>query len=207
MKKRMSHIERILQSKISKWNNLNLLYEFEMDFVVEHINKVIDEYTQAHQLSEGDYLPSSLVIGAYEQQDLIIVLKEQLINKPEFWHIGIDSHFYNADTDQIHTIPFSVDLPSMSFAELMGGCDIKVSVVDGIKTIKGSWKGLQNEMISNWERQGVPDGYELIRSQVKVIAQAHYVNHDCFDRFEKLAAYREQGVLIKFLKQLESKGL
>jgi hypothetical protein len=205
MKKRISHLQRIQQSKLAKWKNLDLLYEFEMDFVVEHINKTIDSYIAENKLQEGDYLPRSVVIEAYQQQDLIIVLKEQLIKKPEFWHIGIDSHFYNPELDKVHTIPFSIDIPAMNYHQLMEGCDIKVAIVDGLKTIKGEWKGLQKEMIANWVRQGIPEGYELIQSQVKIVAQAHYMNQDCFDRFEKLAAYREKGLLIKFLEQLESK--
>ena len=206
MKKRISHLQRIQQSKLAKWKNLDLLYEFEMDFVVEHINKTIDSYIAENNLQEGDYLPSSMVIEAYQQQDLMIVLKEKLIKKPEFWHIGIDSHFYNAELDKVYTIPFSIDIPSMNYHQLMEGCDIKVAIVDELKTIKGEWKGLQKEMIANWERQGIPEGYDLIQSQVKIVAQAHYVDQDCFDRFEKLAAYREKGLLIKFLEQLESKA-
>lgn len=204
MKKRISQLQRIRQSKLSKWKNLDLLYEFEMDFVVEHINKIIDSYIESNNIQDGEYLPSSVVVEAYNQQDLIIVLKEQLINQPEAWHIGIDSHFYNAESDSVHTIPLSIDIPSMSYHQLMEGCEIKVAVVDGIKTIKGEWKGLQKEMIANWERQGIPYGYELIQSQVKIIAQAHYKNIECFERFEKLAGYRKDGLLIRFLEKSHS---
>lgn len=121
------------QIKLSKeaqfranWKANDVLYEFQMDFVVEHVNKAINDYAEENNLPDDAYVPAHVTIGAYEEQDLIIALKQQLIKTPESWEIGIDSHFYNLETDEILTVPFALTLPPMTHAELMNGCSAKV---------------------------------------------------------------------------------
>ena len=188
----------------ARWKQINVLYQFEMEFVVEHVNNKLDDFAKANGLGPNDYLPSHAVIEVYEEQDMIIALKQQLIKEPESWEIGIDSHFYNAETDEIKTIPFFLNLPSMSHEELMAGCDKKVHFIDGIKTVKDKWEGLQNEMIKNWEKEGVPEGFELTMSQVKMIAQAKFRDIEKYDRFCSYLNFRDDGKLIDVLKAEDS---
>lgn len=182
------------------WQALDVLYEFEMDFVVEKVNKIINAYAEENNLADDDYTPAEIIVEAYEQQDLIIVLKKQMIKTPESWEVGIDSHFYNQDTEEVHTIPFALDLPSMSHEELMAGCKAKVMLVDGIKTVKGEWQGLQAEMLNHWEKQGVPDGFDLIQSQVRIKALAHFKDMDFYNRHLRYFKLRDEGCLIDALK-------
>lgn len=198
------------QIKLSKeaqfranWKACDVLYEFQMDFVVEHVNKAINEYAEENNLPEDAYVPAHVTIGAYEEQDLIIALKQQLIKTPESWEIGIDSHFYNLETDEMLTIPFFLNLPSMTHAELMSGCSAKVHLVDGIKTVVGEWEGLQKEMIKNWEKQSIPDGFELAQSQVRMIAQAHFRDFLSYCQFQTYLSLRDAGKLIKSLDREE----
>ena len=187
----------------SNWRDLDVLYEFQMDFIVEHVNGVINKYAEENNLPDDAYVPAHVTVGAYGEQDLIIALKQQLIKTPESWEIGIDSHFYNLETDEMRTIPFSLNLPSMTHAELMGGCDAKVHFVDGIKTVGGEWSGLQKEMINHWEKQGIPDGFELVQSQVRMIAQAHFKDFIFYCQFQTYLSLRDAGKLIKALEKEE----
>ncbi|MCO8100900.1 hypothetical protein [Acinetobacter indicus] len=198
------------QIKLSKeaqiranWKALDVLYEFQMDFVVEHVNKVINEYAEENNLPEDAYVPAHVTIAAYEEQDLIIALKQQLIKTPESWEIGIDSHFYNLETDEMLTVPFALTLPPMTHAELMSGCSAKVHLVDGIKTVMGEWGGLQEEMIKNWEKHGIPKGFELVQSQVRMIAQAHFKDFLSYCQFQTYLSLRDAGKLIKSLEKEE----
>lgn len=201
---------KFAQIKLSKeaqlqaqWKACNVLYEFQMDFVVEHVNSVINKYAEENNLPEDAYVPAHVTVGAYEEQDLIIALKQQLIKTPESWEIGIDSHFYNLETDEMLTIPFALNLPAMTHAELMSGCSAKVHLVYGIKTVVGEWEGLQKEMIKNWEKQGIPDGFELVQSQVRMIAQAHFRDFLSYCQFQTYLSLRDAGKLIKSLEKEE----
>ncbi len=176
---------------ISKWHNVNKLYALNMKFCIEDTNNAINSYVEKNGLKDDDHVPASVVIPVYNYQDLIIAMKEQLILTPEMWEVGIDSHFYNLETDELLTIPFSLDLPSMTHAELMNGCDQKVYLVDEIKTRRQeTWKGLQPEMISNWESHGIPDGFELIKSQVSITAHTRFINLYSYMRFERIKKTR-----------------
>lgn len=93
-KKKVSFVDRIAQSKQSKqlveWKKVDVLYEFNMEFAIEKVNKIVGDYADAHGLSDDDYVPSHVTVGAYECQDLIIAMKKQMIKTPEFWEVGID---------------------------------------------------------------------------------------------------------------------
>lgn len=184
--------ERVIKAKLAQ------TYEFDMEFVIEEVNKKIDEWRTENNLPEDEYCPEWLVIDAYKQQDLIIALKMTQIQDPEYWEIGIDSHFLNAEKEDVYTIPFSIELPQMGHAELMNGCDVKVNRGAGIKT---RWKGLQNEMLDHWEHEGVPDGYELVKSQVYLKAHAKFKSVQMFKEYECLLELRNKGTLIKKLRE------
>ena len=147
-KKKVSFVDRIAQSKQSKqlveWKKVDVLYEFNMEFAIEKVNKIVGDYADAHGLSDDDYVPSHVTVGAYECQDLIIAMKKQMINTPEFWEVGIDSHFYNAELHNVITVPFSLNIPAMSHAELMGGKAVRVHLIDGdLKKVLGDWQGFR----------------------------------------------------------------
>lgn len=200
-KKRVSFADRTAQSmqtkRANEWKKLDVLYEFDMLFVVEDVNKIIHDFVDSNGLSDEDYVPAYVTVGAYEAQDLIIALKMTNIKAPEFWEIGIDSHFYSTELEDVLTIQFALDIPKMSHAELMAGCETKVNRGVGLKT---RWKGLQAEMIDNWEEHGIPKGYELIKSQIYINAQAHFNNYDAYKEHHFLLQLRDTDRLINHLK-------
>lgn len=184
--------ERALKAKIAQ------TYEFEMEFVIEDINKRLDAWRSENNVSENEYCPEWLVIDAYKQQSLIIALKMTQLKDPEYWNVGIDSHFFNAETEDVYTIPFSIELPQMSHADLMNGSDVKVNRGAGIKT---RWKGLQAEMISHWESDNIPAGYELVQSQVYIKAHAKFKDTRMFTEYEYMLGLRDKGMLIAKLRE------
>lgn len=200
-----SVVNRIQQSKADRqrneWEGLDLLYEFEMQFYVEDVNKALDEYVDKHNVSEGEYLPESVVVSAYEEQDMIIALKNSLLKVPEQWEIKIESYFYSLEKEKMHTIPFKAVLPAVPYPELLAGSKMKFSD----SGIKREWRGLQKEMIENWELKGIPEGYELIRSQIYMKCQAHFKNLDAYKAFSEFLQHRDNGTLIEFLQNKERK--
>lgn len=197
-------VTRAIYSKFQReqnvWKKVNVPYDMHMAFVVEHVNKLINEYVVEHELGEDEYTPDDVVVDVYEQQDLIIALKLSLICIPELWEVGIDSHFYNAETEDVLTIPFQLTIPPMSHFDLMQGCAVKVNRIGGLKT---RWKGLQKEMIENWESEGIPDGYELIQSQASIRVHARFKNLNCYQKFNRCLSLRDNGELIEFLQSSE----
>ena len=175
-----------------------LLYEFDMTFCIEDVNRKIDAYREANVLADDVYCPEWLVIETYEQQDLIIALKMSHVKNPEYWEIAIASHFINEAATDVKTIDFYVELPEMSHAELMNGCEVKVNRGSGIKT---RWKGLQDEMIKNWETETMPDNYSLVESQVFIKAQARFHDIKMYNEHNLLLKLRDHGNLIDTLKR------
>ena len=175
-----------------------LLYEFDMTFCIEDVNRKINAYREANVLADDVYCPEWLVIETYEQQDLIIALKMSHVKNPEYWEIAIASHFINEDATDVKTIDFYVELPEMSHAELMNGCEVKVNRGAGIKT---RWKGLQDEMIKNWETETMPDNYSLVESQVFIKAQARFHDIKMYNEHNLLLKLRDHGNLIDTLKR------
>lgn len=189
-----------LEQKISNklMSQLGNVYEFDMQFEIEQVNNRINAWRDENDLDDETYCPEWLVIDTYEQQDLIIALKMQQVKDPEYWHVGIDSHFYNLEKEDLKTIPFSIELPQMSHADLMIGCDVKVNRGSGIKT---RWKGLQTEMLDHWKEVGIEDGYDLIKSQVYIKANAKFKNLQMLKEHNFLLGLRDKGKLIESLKK------
>ena len=180
------------------------LYEFEMQFCIEEVNTAIDQYRDFNKLDDDAYCPEWLVIETYKQQDLIIAMKMSQIKAPEYWEVAISSHFINEDASDVKTINFYIELPEMSHAELMSGSELKVNRGAGIKT---RWKGLQAEMIANWENENIPNDYNLVKSQVHLKAQARFINVKMFNEHNHLLRLRDRNLLIETLKMLsESDG-
>lgn len=194
----LQNIERLRQQKIlEEWKEKDVLYEFDMSFIIEDVNKELTAYAEECDLKSDEYVPEFVVVRAYKEQDLIIALKMTNIGTPKYWEIGIDSHFYNKNTDDVLTIPFAIELPEMAHMDLMSGCKLPVMRKGGIKT---RWKGLQQEMIDNWEDHGIPKDFDLIQSQVYVKAQAHFYSFDSYKEHHLLIAKRDEGVLTEYLE-------
>ena len=79
----------------------------------------------------------------------------------------------------------------------MSGCEVKVNRGAGIKT---RWKGLQDEMIDHWKNEGCPDGYELVKSEAMLKAQAKFKNAQMLNEHEAMLKWRSEGTLIARLK-------
>ena len=179
-------------------------YEFDMTFCIEEVNHRLDIWRNENNITEDKYCPEWLVIDTYDQQDLIIALKLTALQDPDYWEVAISSHFLSEDKQDVYTIPFYIELPKMSHFQLMSGCEVKVNRGGGIKT---RWKGLQAEMLAHWEQEGCPDGYDLIKSEAYIKAQAKFVNVDALLEHEMLLGWRNEGKLISRLKVLELEAI
>ena len=192
--KRRSKLERL---RMADQSRANILYSFDMEFGIEEANKRID----ALNVPAGEYIPAYQVIDVYEQQDAIIALKLMLLNDPELWEVGIDSYFYNLADDKMLTIPFSASLPNMSYAQMLNGTAAKVEHHGDFKRIASEWRGLQKEMIANWEDHKIPDGYELIKSMCRVHCEAKFKDAQAHREFNECLRHRDNGTLISQLKK------
>ena len=177
-------------------SKLGLTYEFDMEYEIEAVNRAVDDWREQYDVAEDAYCPEWVAIDIYQQQDLIIALKMQQLQDPTYWQVGIDSYLYNSETDDIKAIPFSVELPEMSYTDLLNGGTVSVDRGNGIKT---RWKGLQNEMIANWETEN-NSGYEVIKSLVYIKAEAKFKNARMLSEFEYMIKMRDRGLLIQQLK-------
>ncbi|WP_151825592.1 hypothetical protein [Acinetobacter ursingii] len=193
------HLQYLSESERSKAELVNRLYEFEMQFEIEDINRKLDNYALQNGWNrENEYCPEWVVIDAYDQQDLIIALKMTQLKTPEYWEIGIDAHFYNEEKHDVYTIPFYIELPEMSHPNLMAGCDVRVNRGNGLKT---RWKGIQTELDDHWQAIGIPEGYVLVKSQAHFKAQAKFLNYQMYTEHNYFLHLRDQGTLIAGLKQ------
>ena len=177
-------------------SKLSLTYEFDMEYEIEAVNRAVADWHKQNGSNVDDYCPEWVAIDIYQQQDLIIALKMQQLQDPTYWQVGIDSYLYNSETDDIKTIPFSVELPEMSYMNLLVGGAVSIDRGNGIKT---RWKGLQNEMIANWETED-NSGYEVVKSLVYIKAEAKFKDARMLSEFEYMIKMRDRGLLIQQLK-------
>ena len=177
-------------------SKLGLTYEFDMEYEIEAVNRAVDDWREQYSVAEDVYCPEWVAIDIYQQQDLIIALKMQQLQDPTYWQIGIDSYFHNSETDDIKAIPFSIELPEMSYMDLLNGGAVSVDRGNGIKT---RWKGLQNEMIANWETEN-NSGYEVVKSLVYIKVEAKFKDARMLSEFEYMIKMRDRGLLIQQLK-------
>lgn len=192
------HVQSLIDQEKAKAERINKLYEFEMQFVVEEVNRKIDDFALSNGWGRDQYCPEWVVIEAYEQQNLIIALKMTQLKTPEYWEVGIDAHFFNEDKHDVYTIPFYIELPEMSHPDLMNGCEVKVNRGSGLKT---RWKGLQAELDDHWKATGIPEGYVLVKSQAHFKAHAKFLNYQMYTEHNYLLHLRDEGMLITGLKQ------
>ena len=152
---------------------------FEMVFDVDTVNQVIDDYRVEHNLADAEETPPHVVYSVYHG-DLIILLKEVLIPLEQEWFFGIDSHFYNYETDEVQTVPLQIQTPKMSWKEFRFGSTKHVERGHGLRT---RWRGIGEEIEEFLEKE-TPAGFKRIRSDVKVSIETGFSDYNCQREFE-----------------------
>lgn len=153
-------------------------YTLSMEFCVDEVNTVIDKYRAETGLQDAEQTPEHVAYSVYHG-DLIICLKNILIPLDQEWHLGVDSHYYNAETDDVMTVPVQFQMPKMSFNEFKFGSTLAVDRGHGLKT---RWKGINDELNAILLAD-VPLGYDRVRSDAKLTCVTGFTNYECLKEF------------------------
>ncbi|PKF35517.1 hypothetical protein [Acinetobacter proteolyticus] len=149
--------KKLQQLALSKAHQL---YTLSMTFMVDDVNESIDKWRSENNWTEKESTPKHVVYEVYHG-DLIICLRNELIPLVQEWFFGIDSHYYNLETDEALTVPYQFTTPLMSFEEFRFGSEIKVNRGHGLKT---RWKGINDEL-NQMLLAEVPEGFIRVKSQ------------------------------------------
>ena len=163
----------------------NKMHTLEMTFNIDEVNDSIDNWRASNGLVEKEHTPKHVVYEVYHG-DLIICLKNLLIPLEQEWFLGVDSHYFNHETEDVLTVPFQFQMPLMSFEEFRFGSElIKVDRGYGMKT---RWKGI-NEELNKLLEEEVPQGFERIRSDalLRVITKFNNVADYLYFKEAKMA--------------------
>lgn len=166
----------------------NQLHTLEMTFCVDEVNNHVDTWRNEHGVEDRELTPKSVVYDVYHG-DLIICLKNLLIPLEQEWFLGIDSHFYNAETEEVLTLPAQFTTPVMSFEEFRFGSEIKINRGNGLKT---RWKGVNQELNDILEADA-PEGFERIRSDALFRVTTKFNNLVDYQYFKQAKALRKLG--------------
>ena len=161
------------------------MHTLEMTFNIDEVNDSIDNWRASNGLVEKEHTPKHVVYEVYHG-DLIICLKNLLIPLEQEWFLGVDSHYFNHETEDVLTVPFQFQMPLMSFEEFRFGSElIKVDRGHGMKT---RWKGI-NEELNKLLEEEVPLGFERIRSDalLRVITKFNNVADYLYFKEAKMA--------------------
>ena len=161
------------------------MHTLEMTFNIDEVNDSIDNWRASNGLVEKEHTPKHVVYEVYHG-DLIICLKNLLIPLEQEWFLGVDSHYFNHETEDVLTVPFQFQMPLMSFEEFRFGSElIKVDRGHGMKT---RWKGI-NEELNKLLEEEVPQGFERIRSDalLRVITKFNNVTDYLYFKEAKMA--------------------
>lgn len=161
------------------------MHTLEMTFNIDEVNDSIDKWRASNGLVEKEHTPKHVVYEVYHG-DLIICLKNLLIPLEQEWFLGVDSHYFNYETEEVLTVPFQFQMPLMSFEEFRFGSElIKVDRGHGMKT---RWKGI-NEELNKLLEEEVPQGFERIRSDalLRVITKFNNVTDYLYFKEAKMA--------------------
>ena len=161
------------------------MHTLEMTFNIDEVNDSIDNWRASNGLVEKEHTPKHVVYEVYHG-DLIICLKNLLIPLEQEWFLGVDSHYFNYETEDVLTVPFQFQMPLMSFEEFRFGSElIKVDRGHGMKT---RWKGI-NEELNKLLEEEVPHGFERIRSDalLRVITKFNNVTDYLYFKEAKMA--------------------
>ncbi len=165
-------------------------YELSMTFCVDEVNTVIDEYREKSGLKDAELTPEHIAYSVY-QGDLIICLKNILIPLEQEWMLGVDSHYYNAQTDEVMTVPVQFQMPKMNFNDFKFGSSLAVDRGHGLKT---RWKGI-NEELNAILLADVPLGFERVRSDAKLTCITGFSDYKCLQEFNFVKkVMREKGL-------------
>lgn len=107
-------------------------YELSMSFCVDEVNTVVDDYRAEKNLADAEMTPEHVAYSVYHG-DLIICLKNLLIPLEQEWHLGVDSHYFNHDTEEVMTVPVQFQMPKMNFNEFKFGSKLAVDRGHGLK--------------------------------------------------------------------------
>lgn len=160
----------------------------EMTFCVDEVNDHVDQYVKENNLGEKEMTPKHVVYDVYHG-DLIICLKNLLIPLEQEWFFGVDSHFYNAKTEEVLTVPVQFSMPKMSFEEFRFGSELKVDRGNGLKT---RWKGIGPELDSILKE--APAGFERVRSDALMRVETGFNSYEDYRYFKQAKDLRVMGV-------------
>lgn len=167
----------------------NQEHVLEMSFNIDEVNDSIDAWREENDLADKEMTPKHVVYDVYHG-DLIICLKNLLIPLEQEWFLGVDSHYYSVEKDEVLTVPTQFQMPKMSFEQFRFGCDLKVDRGAGIKT---RWKGINDELNSILEKD-VPSGFERVRSDALLRVETRFNNVEDYLYFRQAKSLRTQGV-------------
>ena len=177
---------------------LNTLYTFQAEYVLENVIHKLHALSELNGIPKGTSpLPAHIVLEAYEEQDLILAVNQNLIQTPEYWEIVAQTEYYNADIKEVFVIPFYVELPSMRFMDLIKPNPLKVHRGSSIKT---RWQGLNTEIKNNNLSETIPDGFTFVRTQVRLTAHAKFIDKKTYDLYHKYLKLRSLDLLISVFK-------
>lgn len=153
-------------------------YELSMSFCIDEVNTVVDQYREEQQLEDAEMTPEHVAYSVYHG-DLIICLKNLLIPLDQEWHLGVDSHYYNPETDEVMTVPVQFQMPKMHFNEFKFGSKLAVDRGHGLKT---RWRGITEEL-NEILLTDVPVGFERVRSDAKLTCWTGFTDYNCLKEF------------------------
>jgi hypothetical protein len=165
-------------------------YELSMEFCVDEVNETVEQYRADTGLEDAEQTPEHVAYSVYKG-DLIICLKNILIPLEQEWHLGVDSHYYNPETDEVMSVPVQFQMPKMSFDEFKFGSTLAVDRGHGLKT---RWKGI-NQELNDILLADVPVGFERVRSDAKLTCTTGFTNYECLKEFNFVKKLiRQQGL-------------
>lgn len=165
-------------------------YELSMTFCIDEVNTTIDKYRTETGLQDAEATPEHVAYSVYHG-DLIICLKNLLIPLEQEWNFGVDSHYYNAETDNVITVPVQFQMPKMSFKDFRFGSSLSVDRGHGLKT---RWRGIGKEL-DEILMADAPEGYIRVRSEAKLTCVTGFSDYECLKEFNFVKrVIRAQGL-------------
>lgn len=184
---------------------LDTPHTFSMEFILERVKEKLQAFHDQHGLTldkqdKGIFIPESVVIDAYHQDDLIIALKLQQVNCMD-WLVGVDTHLYNRETDEVLTVPFQVRLEGLTYLEVNQGAKVSIERKGGFKT---RWKGLEKELNDHYKEYDDHDltGFEIVQTQIKIVGDCYFVNYAMYKENLFLRGLRDHDALISFMEDI-----
>lgn len=185
-------------------------HKLSMTFVLDDVKDKLNDFHITHgfdlaKMDKSIFIPESVVIDAYNQHDLIIAQKMQQVNCQD-WLVGVDTHLFNFETEEVKTIPFQAKLEGLSYGEINMGAKVQVPREGGFKT---RWKGLEAELNAEYKSHNLT-GFKIVRTEIQVIGECYFKSSHAYKEFQFFKALAEKGELIAFLdsmnKQLQDEG-